>query len=77
METKIVITTLLGHENEVTSVAFNNIGTILASGSDDKTIKLWCMKTKKEIASLEGHLDLVTSLAFNNTSTILASGSKD
>ena len=33
METKKEIATLLGHESQVTSVAFNNVGTILASGS--------------------------------------------
>ena len=27
-------------------VAFNNTGTILASGSEDETIKLWNIETK-------------------------------
>ena len=34
------------------SVAFNNSGTILASGSNDCTIKLWNIEAKKEIANL-------------------------
>ena len=33
------------HSNYVSSVAFNNSGTILASGSYDKTIKLWNVKS--------------------------------
>ena len=33
----------------VSSVAFNNTGTILASGSSDNTIKLWNIETKTEI----------------------------
>ena len=37
------------------SVAFNNTGTILASGSEDKTIKLWNVETKTEIATLSEH----------------------
>ena len=37
------------------SVAFNKSGTILASGSDDNTIKLWNIETKTKIATLEGH----------------------
>ena len=49
------------HSDSVNSVAFNNSGTILASGSGD----------------LKGHSDSVTSVAFNNSGTILASGSYD
>ena len=56
------------------SVDFNNTGTILASGSNDTTIKLWNIETKTEIANLSGHKYGVTSVAFNNTGTILASG---
>ena len=40
MESKIVIATLRGHSSSISSVAFNSSGTILASGSDDKAIKL-------------------------------------
>ena len=41
-----------GHEDSGNSVAFNHNGTLLASGSDDKTIKLWNLETKTEIATL-------------------------
>ena len=56
----------------MTSVAFNSTGTILASGSEDKTIKLWNIETKTEIGNF---LDHVAYVAFNNTGTILAYGS--
>ena len=56
---------------------FNDTGTILASGSYDKTIKLWNIETKTEIANLLGHEDYVISVAFTNTGAILASGSYD
>ena len=39
----------------VKSVAFNNNGMILASGSRDQTIKLWNIETRIEIATLQGH----------------------
>ena len=57
------------------SVAFNTNGTILASGSYDRTIKLWNVETKTEIATLKGHSNSVFSVAFNTNGTILASGS--
>ena len=41
MESQTEIATLTGHSNYVYSVAFNNTGNILASGSRDNTIKLW------------------------------------
>ena len=46
----------------VNSVAFNHNGTLLASGSLDKTIKLWNLETKTEIATLEGHEDWLIQL---------------
>ena len=39
------------------SVAFSPDGKTLASGSEDKTIKLWDVATGKEQATLKGHTD--------------------
>ena len=64
-----------GHKKLVTSVAFNPQETLLASGSGDKTIKLWNLETKTEIATLKGHKNWVTSVSFNPQGTLLASGS--
>ena len=36
--------TLKGHKGDVISVVFSPDGKTLASGSDDKTIKLWGLK---------------------------------
>ena len=49
--------TLKGHTDCVHSVAFSPDGKTLASGSDDKTIKLWDVATGKELATLKGHTD--------------------
>lgn len=38
--------------------------TQLASGSADKTIRLWDLKLMEEIAVLEGHRDSVCSVSF-------------
>ena len=71
MKTKQVKVELTGHIRTIWSVAFNHDGTILASGSDDTTIKLWSIKTLKTIAVLKGR-DMVRSVVFNNTGTLLA-----
>lgn len=59
----------------ISSVSFNTNGNILASGSGDKTIKLWNIETQKEIATLYGHNQFITSVVFNNNGNSLASGS--
>jgi serine/threonine protein kinase len=69
--------TLIGHSGEVNSLAFSRDRITLASGSDDKTIKIWNLNNKKEIRTLKGHLDIVYSVAISPDGQILVSGSKD
>jgi WD40 repeat protein len=49
----------------------------LASGSWDKSIKLWSVESLKEVATLQGHSNYVSSVAFSSDSKYLASGSMD
>ncbi len=69
--------TLEGHTNWVRSVAFNADGNTLASGSDDKTLRLWNTATGQCLKTLEGHKERVWSVAFSPNGKILASGSED
>ena len=59
------------------SVVFAPDGRSLASGSWDKTIRLWDLASGKELRRLEGHTDPVTSVAFAPDGRSLASGSDD
>ncbi|QLE56225.1 serine/threonine protein kinase [Nostoc sp. TCL26-01] len=79
--------TLFGHsqkikyedqkEGGVFSIVFSPNGRILASGSADKTIKIWNLATGQVIRTLNGHFKGVISVAFSPDGKTLASGSSD
>jgi WD40 repeat protein len=76
---------LQGHIGKVYSLSFSPDNQILASGSLDKTIKIWDVNTGKKINTLKGHDGKVYSVNFSPVSVaspqgigqILASGSLD
>ena len=59
------------------AVAFSPDGTKLASGSIDKTIRLWEVSKGKTIHRFTGHTEMPRSIAFSPDGTKLASGSID
>jgi len=71
------IRSINAHRERVLSVSFNRQGTILASASQDKTIKLWELNNDKEVKTLTGHSDQVNSISFNSAGTLLGSASAD
>jgi hypothetical protein len=58
-------------------VTFSNNGLMLASGSDDKTLRLWNTATGATIRSYTQHTDAVINVAFGLNDARLVSGSRD
>ncbi|WP_293083118.1 hypothetical protein [Moorena sp. SIO4A1] len=67
---------LKGHRDWVSSVSFSPDGKLIASGSRDKTIKLW-RKNGTLLKTLRGHRAGIHSVSFSQDGQILASGSED
>ena len=66
---------LTGHESRISCVAFSPDGQILASGSWDKTIRLWNPHTGQHKTTLkDDNMGSVTSVAFSPDGSTLASG---
>jgi WD40 repeat protein/uncharacterized caspase-like protein len=66
-----------GHALTLTSVALSGDGKLLASGGEDRVIKLWDTAAGLELRTLTGHAGAVSSVALTPDGQLLASASAD
>ena len=70
-------TSLEGHTSRVTKIIFSSDGGMLASTSEDRTIRLWDVATRTHRHTLTGHNSHIYSVAFSPNGLTLASGSEN
>ncbi|MEY3256194.1 MAG: hypothetical protein RLZZ29_1329, partial [Cyanobacteriota bacterium] len=64
------------HSDSINSVSFSPDGEFIASGGDDKTVKLW-NRQGKLLRTLTGHTQTVNSINFSPDGNTVISGSDD
>lgn len=68
---------LQGHENAVQALAYSPSGTLLASGSADKSVKLWNLTTLELLRTYRGSSDFVSAVALSPDGKLVAAASLD
>lgn len=68
---------LVGHRAPVTAVAVHPTYTLVCSGSEDSTIKIWDYDTAQYERTLKGHTGPITDVIYDSTGNMLASCSVD
>lgn len=66
-----------GHRQNINRIAWDPNGRLLASPSEDRTIRLWDSWTGQHFQSLIGHSTCVLSVVWSPGGQVIASGSKE
>jgi WD40 repeat protein/serine/threonine protein kinase len=71
------VLTLRGHAGAVRAMASSADGSLLLSGSDDCSLRVWDLSEEKCIAILEGHSSPVRAVGFFRNVSMMVSGASD
>ncbi|KAG0176969.1 hypothetical protein DFQ29_005417 [Apophysomyces sp. BC1021] len=64
-------------KSSIYALAINPMGTILATGSPEKVVRLWDTRSGKRIGKLTGHTDNIRALLISDDGQVILSGSSD
>ncbi|CBH13661.1 hypothetical protein, conserved [Trypanosoma brucei gambiense DAL972] len=68
---------MTGHQGAIFHIQFSPDGTMIASSSADKSVKLWNASDGKFITTFRGHVAAVYHVSWSLDSRLLVSGSRD
>ncbi|TPX66047.1 hypothetical protein SpCBS45565_g04723 [Spizellomyces sp. 'palustris'] len=68
---------LTGHRSPITKIAFHPVFSVLASASEDATIKIWDYETGEFERTLKGHTKAVQDVGWDGKGNLLVSCSSD
>ena len=77
VETGQLIRKLKGHSGRVKSLDFSPDGTYIASGSEDRSVRIWNAADGRTAGAFTGHQDIVNSVTFSSDCRFVLSGSHD
>lgn len=64
---------LRGHTNAISAIDVSQDGRLIATGSIDRTVRVWDVQTGKTVWTLDGHKSEVYAVAFSPDNQLLAS----
>jgi WD40 repeat protein/serine/threonine protein kinase/tetratricopeptide (TPR) repeat protein len=72
-----VLYNLVGHTHDVHCIAFSPDGRRIATGSSDRSVKLWDTATGRDVFTLRGHANTVVAVVFSPDGYRIVSGAYD
>uniref|UniRef100_A0A1I7X572 WD repeat-containing protein 48 homolog n=1 Tax=Heterorhabditis bacteriophora TaxID=37862 RepID=A0A1I7X572_HETBA len=73
----VTTSSLVGSKSSIYSLAMNDMGTIVVSGSTEKILRIWDPRTCQKVMKLRGHSDNIRAIALNRDGTKCLSASSD